>query len=268
MNPNRTILAAAVALLALATKPAAGEDQGAGRNYNRETYPYGEIVDQPLTLPASVVRLELPSHVNTAKDEVGKPWYVPATLDIGVTDDVQVGVFHARGLCLAGTSNGCAKTYDDVGGRAVVSLSRTYEAQLAVEGNVLAFRFADTQYQGGLGLAYKRSIGNVGLQIRGGVEALFTDRSTALVKELAFGEAVGAVQLGHSLAVLARIGVDKGLEAASGVKTPLTVPVAFGAEFEPIRKLAIGGELEFANLLGDGGNGDERELVVFLRLFI
>ncbi|HEX9307101.1 MAG TPA: hypothetical protein VF894_06385 [Anaeromyxobacter sp.] len=64
------------------------------------------------------------------------------------------------------------------------------------------------------------------------------------------------------------IRVEKALEVASGVKVPFRVPVAFGAEFEPIRKLAVGGELEFGNLLGEDATADERALALFLWVFI
>ncbi len=220
MNPTRIVraaVAAALALVALASTPASAEERGAGTRYARESYPYGEIVNQPLTLPASLLRLDLPVNINLTKDEVGKPWFVPASADLGVTDDVQVGVFHDVGLCLAGKANGCAKTYDDFGGRVLVSISRTAEAQLAAEANVLAFNFDDTQYRAGVALAYKRSLGNVGVQVRTGVDAFVTRRDAKAFKENAFAEGQGMLQLGESLGVLARIRVEKALEVASGV---------------------------------------------------
>lgn len=264
MNANRAVL---VLVLALAALPASAE-RGAGEVYTRDGYPYGELVNQPLTLPASLIRVDVPVAVNLTKDEVGEPWSVPLAADLGVTNDLQVGIFHEIGLCLAGTDEGCADAYDDFGARLAFSLSRTPEAQLALEASLLAFELEDARYRGTLGLAYKRSLGNLGVQLRGGVSALLNDRDAAAFKELAFAEGLLAVQLGESLAVLGKLGAEYALEEAPGVDVPLRVPFAVGAEFEPIRKFAVGGELAFPNLLGEEGTADERELVVFLRLFI
>lgn len=267
MNPSHAARTALALAAVLAAAPAAAE-RGAGEVYSRDTYPYGEIVNQPLTLPASLLRIDVPVSVNLSKDHVGEPWNIPVAADVGLTNDLQVGVFHEVGLCLAGTSNGCAETYDDFGGRLAVSLSRTPEAHLAAEARLLAFELDDPRYRAGLGLAYKRSLGNLGLQVRVGVDALVNRRDEAAFKELASAEGQLAVQLGESLAVLGRIGAEYALEQTAGVDVPFRVPFAVGAEFEPIRKLAIGGELAFPNLLGEDATADERELLVFLRLFI
>jgi hypothetical protein len=268
VNPiSRVVLASLVVALAAAA-PARAQQRGAGAIYDRATFPYGERVNQPLTLPASLIRIDVPVVVNLTKDQVGEPWFVPVAADIGITNDLQVGVFHEVGLCLAGNDNGCGEVYDDFGGRLAFTLSRTPEAHLAAEANVLAFGFDDPGYRAGLALAYKRSLGNLGLTVRGGVDALVNRRDQALAKEVAFADGQLAVQLGDSLAVFGGLGVRFALEEAPGIDLPIQVPFTAGAEFEPIRKLTVGGELRFPNLLGEDATTDERELVVFLRLYI
>jgi hypothetical protein len=267
VNPHQTTRVAVAVAAVLAALPAAA-DRGAGEVYSRDTYPFGELVNQPLTLPASLIRLDVPVVVNLTKDQVGEPWFVPVAADLGITNDLQVGVFHEVGLCLAGDDNGCGEVYDDFGGRLAFTLSRTPEAHLVAEANVLAFDLDDPAYRAGLALAYKRSVGNLGLTVRGGVDALVNRRDDALAKEVAFADGQLAVQLGDNLAVYGGLGIRYALEEAPGIDLPFQVPFTAGAEFEPIRKLTVGGELRFLNLLGEDASTDERTLTLFLRLYV
>jgi hypothetical protein len=261
-----TALAAAAAAALAAT--AVPDERGAGTRYDRESYPYAELVNQPLTLPRALVRLDVPVHVNVSKDAVGKPWYIPPALDVGVTDDLQLGLFHEVGFCPAGAQNGCNKLYDDVGVRAGLSLARTRAAQLVLEGNVLAYDLAVPEFRAGLALAYRHSLGMAGVEIRAGLDAFVTDRDTLPYRELLFGEGAGTLQLGEGFAVVTRIRAEKALEEASGVSVPLRVPVSLGVELEPWHPLALGAALQFTNLLGEEATADARELVVFVRLFL
>jgi hypothetical protein len=261
-----TLRLAALLALAAAAGPAAAEERGAGTIYDRATFPYGNLVDQPLTLPRGMVRLDVPVHVNVTLDAVGKPWFVPPALDVGVTDGVQLGIFSEVGLCPAGAENGCNETWDDLGARAAFSLARTRVSQLALEANVLAFSFDDLQLRAGLALDYKRSLGVFGVQLRAGADAFVTDRDAKLFKELAFAEALGALQLGDGFAVLARIRGEKALEVAAGVSIPFRVPVELGFELAPVRHLALGASIEFQNLLGEDASADQRMLIAFARL--
>lgn len=264
----RFALCSSLAVLSLAAAPARAEQRGAGTVYDRTTFPYGERVNQPLTLPASMIRLDVPVVGNLTKDRVGEPVDVPLALDYGFTSDVQLGVFHETGLCLTGTSKGCAKSYDDVGGRLFVGLSRAPEAQLAVEVNLLAAQLEDAVYRAAAVLWYKRSVGNVALTLDAGLDAFLNKRGRVPAKELAFADAEGAVQLGESLSAFGRIGLSRALDTASGFAARTNVPVTVGVELEPIRKFDVGVELGFPNLLGQDATADERELMILMRLFI
>ncbi len=271
MNPMpslRLALSASIALAIAAAAPARAEQRGAGMVYDRSTFPYGERVNQPLTLPSGMIRIDVPIVANFSKDSVGEPVRIPAAIDFGVTNDLQVGVFHAEGLCITGTSHGCPEGYDDVGARAFVGLTRTPEAQLAVEVSLLASHFDDASYQGAAALWYKRSLGNMGLTLDAGISSYLNKRSGAAFTETAFADAEGAVQLGESLSLFGRIGANRPLNTASGVDARTSVPVTLGVELEPIRKFDVGVELGFPNLLGQDASADERELMVLLRLFI
>ncbi len=263
---NRVLRLLAAASLLASLSGAARAEEGAGTVYSKDGYPYAELTKQPLTLAAGLLRLDVPVAINLSKDLVGKPWSIPAALALGVTDDLEIGVFHRTGLCLAGTANGCSKVYDDVGGRAALGLVRDAIQQLAIQVDVLATDFADPQLAGAAALEYKRTAGNMAVVVAAGFQALLNKRSAAPVKDSVVASGELQLQLAEGLAAFGRIGVQKLLDVPSGADS-LLVPVTVGIEVEPIRKLDVGAELTFGNLLGEGATVDEREGLVYARLF-
>jgi hypothetical protein len=274
LNPNRFLRAVSFALAALvlaAALPARAAEEhggGAGTVYPKDEYPYGLLVNQPLTLSAGLIRLDVPVAFNLSKDQVGKPVFIPAALDFGVTDDLQIGVFHARGICLSGKSNGCNKVYDDIGGRVSLGLFRDPGGQLVVNAAVLAFEFEDVGLDGSIGAAYKRTLGNLALVLGADLAVALNKRDQRLSKEALLLSAEGQFQIVHGLAAFGRIGYQKAIDELAGVDVGYQVPVGVGIEFEPVPRVDVGAELTFPNLLGKDSTSDEREGVVFLRLFI
>lgn len=258
----------AVATLGIVALPATATGRGAGAVYTRATFPYGERVNQPLTLPGTMFRLDLPLAANLSSGQAGEPVSIPAAVDLGITDDLQIGLFHGTGICLSGSSNGCPEVYDDAGLRAVVGIARGLEWQLAAEAILYASSLSDGRYVAGGSAAYKRSVGNFGLTLDAGLLVAVTERSAAPVRQLLFASAEGAVQFGDSLAAFATIGLDRPIDTAAGVPDRFGVPVGFGVELEPANKITVSAELLFPNLLGEDGTGDEREGRLVLRLYI
>ncbi len=266
MNFHSVLRVAAAALATVAALPAAG--RGAGASYTRASYPYGERVNQPLTLPGTMFRLDLPLAANLSSGRAGEPVSIPAAVDLGITDDLQIGIFHGTGLCLTGTSKGCPEVYDDAGLRAVVGIVRGQEWQLAAEAVFYASSLSDGSWVAGGSAAYRRSVGNFGLTLDAGLLAAVTERSAAPVRQLFFGNAEGAVQFGESFALFAMIGLDKPIDTDAGVPDRFGVPVGFGAELEPANKITLSAELLFPNLLGEDSTGSDREGRIVLRLYI
>ncbi|HXN54882.1 MAG TPA: hypothetical protein VN874_01340 [Myxococcales bacterium] len=100
--------------------------------YTRDDWP-DELVKRPLTLAEDLTQIDLPVVFNLTKDFVGKPVTIPLRLAYGVTDGFTLAITHQTGLCLGGTSNGCAKVYNDVGLQGLFSLvpSGIFQAALA-----------------------------------------------------------------------------------------------------------------------------------------
>ncbi len=271
MNHSRTLRFASLATLALiltAVAPARADERGAGTVYDRDTFPYGDRVNQPLTLPATLLRLDVPVVANLSKDHVGEPVFVPLALDVGITRNVQLGVFSSEGLCLSGKSHGCGDVFGDVGGRAMIGLSRTPESQLALEVNLLAAHLADAVYQAAAAVRYKHSMGFVGVTLDLGLASQLNNRANADSTERVFADAEGALQFGERLSAFGIIGINRRLNTAAGHEARFNVPLTVGVEYEPVRKLDVGVEIGFPNLLGEDATIGERQLTILLRLFV
>lgn len=268
MNFHSGLRVAAAALGIVAALPAASAGRGAGASYTRASYPYGERVNQPLTLPGTMFRLDLPLAANLSSGQAGEPVSIPAAVDLGITDNLQIGLFHGTGICLTGTSKGCPEVYDDAGLRAIVGILRGQEWQFAAEAILYASSLSDGSYVAGGAAAYKRSVGNFGLTLDAGLLVAVTERSAAPVRQVLSANAESAVQLGDRLTPFATIGLAKPIDTAAGVSDGLFVPVGFGVELEAANKITVSAELHFPNLLGEDSTGSDREGRIVLRLYI
>jgi hypothetical protein len=268
VNPVRVALIAA-ALAVLDPRRAAAQDaSGAGARFEEATYPYGDLVRQPLTLPRGTVQLDLPITVNLTRGAVGEPWAVPAAATYGLSDDLAIGLVHARGLCLSGRGGGCPRVYDDAGGRLRVSLLRAGGGQLAAEGTLLASRFDDPLFDGLAGLVYKHTLGSFAGIARLDLSLALSGRARRLYREVLAGSIEGQYRLADGLAGFARVGLAKALEVRPPFEIATAIPAGLGVQVAPARRLEVGGELRFPDLLGSAGGTDEREGILFARVFL
>lgn len=276
-NPLSRCLPAVAAALLLTAAPArgqVGEDEGAGARYGKETYPTQSLVDQPLTLPGGMLEIGVPVVIDVSDGGVigGPDWSIPVYLDYGLTDSVQLGVFHSTGLCLAGDENGCPEVYDDIGARLRLGLWRSAPtAQLALDVGVLAQDFDDVRTSGFVGLNYKRTTGNFALQVGAQLLSALNDRDELSFTEVLSGLALAQLQIFEGFAAYGFVGVDAPLNEDDilGVEeTGVSAPVGVGAEVAPLRNAAFGAELAFPNLIGEDATADVRSLTVYARLFL
>lgn len=112
---TRYVFAAGMLTLLLTIAAGAKAEGSYGSDvYTKDTWP-SELVKRPLTLSRGLAQVDLPLVFNLSTDAVGSPVFIPAQLSYGVTDAATVAITHGLGLCLSGTSNGCAKVYNDIG---------------------------------------------------------------------------------------------------------------------------------------------------------
>jgi hypothetical protein len=66
---------------------------------------------RPLQLPPSMAQVKIPLVIDLSKGNAGKLIFVPLDIRLGVTDELELRLFHpVNGLCL----RGCGKAYNDV----------------------------------------------------------------------------------------------------------------------------------------------------------
>lgn len=298
MNPSATLrLFASVAALLFAIPPArAALDEGAGTIYEKDSYPTQELVRQPLTLSRGVVEVGIPVRIEVSNTDSPRVpnWSIPVSLDVGVSDSFQIGIFHSTGLCLGGSGNDCDEAYDDVGGRFRLSLLRSDPAgQLALEARVFAFRFSDLLWTGAVGLQYKRTLGTtVAILAAADWTTSLNDRNNVPFTDAAAGTLGFQLQIFPGLSAFGLIGVDFPFNENPGFDAKVAGPVSAGLELTPVHSVTVGADVRFSNVVGeeDAQNtafsplerfgrardftlenlkrGDERFVSIYARLFL
>src|SRR5512142_3077316 len=75
-----------------------------------------EYAIRPLQLPGGIVELKVPVVMNLSRDSVASPVFIPFTIRLGMSDDLELRLFHpGRGLCVSGKSRSCDRVYNDLG---------------------------------------------------------------------------------------------------------------------------------------------------------
>jgi hypothetical protein len=290
----RLLVSAALVLPAALTR--AQLDEGAGTVYAKDSYPTQELVRQPLTLSRGLVEVAAPVRFELSKDDDPRAanWSLPASLDFGVSDGLQVGVFHSTGVCPGGGGNDCADAYDDVGGRVRIGLLRSDPSgQLALEARVLAFDFSDVGWSAALGLHYKHTLGPSFAVVAGADwTTLLNDRSDVAFTDAVAGALGLQIQIFPGLSIFGNVGVDVPFNENAGFDAKVAGPVNAGIELAPIHALALGADVLFSNVVGEEdaastgllplerfnrgreltlvnlGRADERFLTVYARIFL
>jgi hypothetical protein len=94
-------------------------------------------------LSRGLAQVDLPLTLNLSTNEVGSPVFIPAQLSYGITDAATVAITHGLGLCLSGTSNGCAKVYNDIGFAGTFAIAPRGAVQTAFVAGLDFFSISD-----------------------------------------------------------------------------------------------------------------------------
>jgi hypothetical protein len=108
----------------------------AGTAHAQRGYP-DEYALRPLQLPTEMVQLKVPLIINLSKDNVGNPIAIPFDIRFGLTDDLELDLFHQYphgGLCISGQSKGCGHVYNDIAVGLLYSLMRERDVDLSFFG--------------------------------------------------------------------------------------------------------------------------------------
>lgn len=243
------------------TPAAAGMEAGGGASTNG------------LLLGAGKIRIEGQTlNINLSKSAVGKPISLAPAVYYGVSDKLTVGITHTRGttlwspsalavgsgICVSGTSSGCAKAYNNIGVDVLFGLAAG-KMSAAVHGGLDFLTLSDTT-----------------LAIRAGILGKYDlAPKVALTFDPAISIGANKRDAGNKEAL--NVPVYLWLVASpqlsayvtSGIFGPFShfgdfyaIPVGVGASYTVSPKLTAGVDFGFANLAGKGSSADFRALSV------
>jgi hypothetical protein len=199
-----------------------------------------EYVLRPITLAAGEVQIKVPVVINLSKSLVGKPIYVPLEVRYGLTDTLELTLFHDTGLCLTGKSKGCEKVYNDVGLGVTASLMKNNGIELAAIGALQLSRISDPMWaQLDVGVAFKYTGAPLMVMAAPQVEIGLNKRDAGNVKQFIMVPVQAAFQAAPNLAIFLETGIMGPTDHFGDL---YTVPVGIGANFLLQHGLDLGAE--------------------------
>jgi hypothetical protein len=232
----------------------------------KENWPLS-MVDRPLGVSAHMLQVDVNSATSLTKDYAGKPSTLPLAVWYGVTNQLQVGLVHASGLCISGESNGCAKVYDDVAFNALYSISgRGGNFELAgwAQLNYSSFDRGTINAQVGPAINWVIA-GNAALLAYPGIQFGLDKREEMANKEALVAPVYLYGRAGAHVAPVLFTGISAPFD---GFSDSYRVPVGVGALVGLTTKIDVGARFDLSNLLGKHAEGvgaaDERALLVWV----
>ena len=258
---------------ALAQDNAAAGATPAGGEAAATTPPPAASVSAPIsateaTLHQGAISIDGDVVMSLSKDLVFKPVQIVPNLYYGVSSELTAGFVHnpfaeifqtsGRGLCITGSSNGCAKVYINFSLDALFSFMRSSTMDLAAHGGV-DFLTLDPFW----------------LSLRLGVKAKMAAGPLAIVFDPALNIGLTKRSDGNKemLTIPARIGFMATSQLNVGVSIALagpidhfgdnyTIPLGLGATYALNSMVDVRAQFAFDNLAGKGGGADLRTLSV------
>jgi len=232
--------------------------------YTKDTWPT-ELVDRPNTLAAGMIQIHVDLFANMSTDNSFKPFSIAPDIFYGVSEKLTAGITHGIGICPAGTDNGCAKVYNDIGVDTLFSLKKDEKMDLASHVGVDVGAFSpDLILSAHLGVLLKYQIDKIGIFVDPAIGIGLTQRDAGNKETLAIPVQV-AYQVNKNLAPFLRTGLGgvpigmAGVKTSAGVNLDVdgagfgdtyAVPLGIGALYGLSNKLDVGAELDFPALFG------------------
>jgi hypothetical protein len=232
----------------------------------KENWPLS-MVDRPLGVSAGMLQVDINGATTLSKNLAGKPATLPLAFWYGATNQLQLGLVHASGVCITGKSNGCAKVYDDVGLNGLYSISgRGSNFELAAWAQLNYASFDKGTLNAQVGPAINWVIGgNAALLAYPGLQIGLNKREPAGNKEAVVAPIYLYGRAGTHVAPVLYTGLSAPL---SGFGNAYRIPVGLGALVGLTKVLDVGLRFDLSNLLGkhaDGiGAADERALLAWV----
>ncbi|MEP6862017.1 MAG: hypothetical protein ABJE66_15440 [Deltaproteobacteria bacterium] len=215
-----------------------------------------------LTLDPGQLFVQLDLELNASSGAVGKPFSIAPDVSVGATHDLTVSLIHSTygttgfrggtglGLCVTGTSGGCAHPYNNVGGEAVYSVVKG-DAAMALVGGLYSLDLADGWVDLKLGLKTKLSSGPLALTVNPSVYAALDHRDSAVANADQLYVPIG---LSYKFSPVVTAGVGSGIKGPVKQFTrfgdSFIVPLGVNAVVTLDPEFAVGGSFTFGKLVG------------------
>jgi hypothetical protein len=248
----RSLIAVLGLSLSIGAAASAQGRYGRGDVVTKDSWP-DELVKRPLTLAEGLGQLDVPVVFNLSTNDVGKPVFVPLRLAYGVTDTTTLAITHQIGLCLTGTSNGCAKVYNDIGLEGLFSIAPTGPFQVALAAGLQFVSLSDPfAVAGVVGFDSRYGAGAIALRFDPRLSFGLNERDAGNRETLSL-PVILQLQATPNVALSIGSGLFGPLNPVVGSFSDLyAIPLVFGVAYTTSR-VDVGATFEFLNLRATGG---------------
>jgi len=222
-----------------------------------------EYALRPLGVAAGMVEVLVPVEIELSKGMVAKPINIPLEVRYGLSEQLELKLFHLTGLCLTGKEKGCTKVYNDVGLGVAYSFLKNSELELAAMGGLLFSNFSDLAMDANVGLGVKYIAGAIGVNAAPQMWIALNKRDKRLEKDALWIPVQVAYQVNPQLAPFVRTGIFGPTDHFGDM---YTIPLGVGANYLLQHGLDLGAAFTLTSLVsGVSGNKalDSRELLIY-----
>jgi len=215
-----------------------------------------------LTLKPGALFVQLDLELNMASNAVAKPFSIAPDVSYGVTKDLTLSLIHSTfgttgfrggtgdGLCVTGTSNGCAHLYNNVGGEALYSLADG-DAPIAAVVGLYSLNLDRSFLDLKLGLKTKFTDGPVSLLFNPSIYLGMNDRDATPANTDQLYLPVG---LTYKVSQPLTVGIGSGIKGPANdffkFGKAWVVPLGANAVVTVNKAIAVGAAFTFGKLVG------------------
>jgi hypothetical protein len=220
------------------------------------------------TLHQGAISIDGDLVMSLSKDAVFKPVQIVPNLYYGVSSELTAGFVHnpfaeifqtsGRGLCITGSSNGCAKVYNNFSLDALFSFMRSSTMDLAGHGGVDFLTLDPFWLSLRLGVKGKVATGPLAIVFDPAVNFGLTKRSDGNKEMLTL-----PVRIGLMATQQLNVGVSIALAGPfSHFGDNYAIPLGVGATYAVSNMVDVRAQFAFDNLAGKNGGADQRTLSI------
>ncbi len=222
-----------------------------------------EYALRPLQLPTGMVQLKVPVVITLTKDHAASPVFIPFELRLGLTDDLEMRIFHpVHGLCLSGHAKGCGYIYNDLALGMLYSVMREQGMELSLLGAVEVTSFASpvlVRLDAGMAFKYVHAPFSIAAWPYIGIGLSHRDGN---------GDSVNIpVEFAYELSPPTALFLESGFYGdAHDFGNSWHMPLGVGINYLLQHGVDMGAEFKLDDALGNGAGGDARAFIFYFAL--